>query len=292
MADHATRQDDDRTHGDRVPHAARHLVPISDAVLDVEVRGFREPLVLIQTALFADEFVPLANHPDLREDYRVVLYHRRGYGRSSPVHGPGSIERDARDCLELLDALGIDRVHVLGGSYAGAVALQLAASAPDRVHSLCLVEPPPLLGEGNPDFVAACEELVESFEAEGPRTAVDGFLSRLVGPQWRHDLERDLPGGVPVVEHDAASFFGADVPALIAWRFSQADAGQVTQPVLYVGGTASGRWFEEAHRVVTTWWPRAESVLVPGAGHSLALTHTEALATALAGFLRRHPVGS
>ena len=292
MADHATRQDDDRTHGDRIPDAAGHLVPISDAVLDVEVRGSGEPLVLIQTALFADEFVPLANHPDLGENYRVVLYHRRGYGRSSPVHGPGSIERDARDCLELLDALGIDRVHVLGGSYAGAVALQLAVSAPDRVHSLCLVEPPPLLGEGNPDFVAACEELVESFEAEGPRTAVDVFLSRLVGPQWRHDLQRDLPGGVPGVDKDAATFFGADVPALIAWRFSQVDAAQVTQPVLYVGGTASGPWFEEGHRVVTTWWPRAESVLVPGAGHSLALTHTEALATALAGFLRRHPVGS
>ena len=64
------------------------------------------------------------------------------------------------------------------------------------------------------------------------------------------------------------------------------------QPVLYIGGTASGPWFEEGHRVVTTWWPRAESVLVPGAGHSLALTHTEPLATALAGFLRRHPMQS
>jgi hypothetical protein len=48
-------------------------------VLEVDVRGSGEPVVMIQTALFADEFVPLADHRSLRDDYQVIVYHRRGY---------------------------------------------------------------------------------------------------------------------------------------------------------------------------------------------------------------------
>ena len=118
-------------------------VALSDATLEVEVRGSGEPVVLIQTALTADEFLPLAGQPELQDNYRVILYHRRGYAGSSPVRGPGSIERDANDCQQLLAALNIERAHVVGVSYSAAVALQLAATASGCVHSLCLIEPAP-----------------------------------------------------------------------------------------------------------------------------------------------------
>ena len=74
---------------------------LSDATLEVEVRGPGEPVVLIQTALTADEFC-LAGQPELQDNYRAILYHRRGYAGSSPVRGPGSIERDAHDCHQSL----------------------------------------------------------------------------------------------------------------------------------------------------------------------------------------------
>jgi pimeloyl-ACP methyl ester carboxylesterase len=76
----------------------------------------------------------------------------------------------------------------------------------------------------------------------------------------------------------------------MAWRFGPDDAGRISQPVLYVGGTDSGPWFAEVHQLVLAWIPHADDVLLPGADHSLALTHAPQLAAALAAFLRRYPI--
>ena len=85
---------------------------------------------------------------------QVIGYHRRGYGRSTPARGPGSITSDALDCHQLLDGLGIDRAQVIGVSYGAAVALELAAMIPDCVHSLCVIEPPPRDVPSAPTFLA------------------------------------------------------------------------------------------------------------------------------------------
>ncbi len=263
---------------------------LPDAVLEVSDRGAGEPVVLIQTGLTADELLPLAGTRDLLARFRVIAYHRRGYGRSSPVQGPGSIERDALDCHRLLAALGVDRAHVVGLSYSGAVALQLAASAPERVHSLCLVEPPPLHVRSADEFVAACVQLAEEHRLHGTAAALDRFLTLVVGPGWRHDLEQLLPGATAQAERDADAFFATDLAALLAWRFGPEDARRLDPPVLYVGGTASGPWFAEVHDLMLAWFPRAEEAMLAGADHNLALTHTSELAASLASFLRRHPV--
>lgn len=262
-------------------------VRVADATLEVNVRGRGEPVVLIQTALTADEFLPLASQPALADGYQVILYHRRGYAGSSPVQGPGSIERDARDCEALLAALHIDRAHIVGVSYSAAVALQLAAMASGSVHSLCLIEPPPVHAE---EFRAANAQLTEAFRRHGPATALDRFLTRVVGPDWRRDIERHLPAGVLQVKHDADTFFATDIPALTAWRFGPDDAQGIIQPVLYIGGTDSGPWFSEVRELVLAWIPHAQDVMLPGADHSLALTHAPQLAAALTAFLRRHHI--
>jgi hypothetical protein len=47
-------------------------VALPGATLEVGVRGSGEPVVLIQTALIADEFEPVANEPALRDNYMTV----------------------------------------------------------------------------------------------------------------------------------------------------------------------------------------------------------------------------
>ncbi len=122
--------------------------------------------------------------------------------------------------------------------------------------------------------------------------ALDLFLTRLIGPGWRHDIEQHLPGGAVQAEHEAGTFFATDLPALSAWRFSAQDARHITQPVLYLGGTASGPWFAEVHRLILAWLPQAEDVMIRGAGHFLALTHAPQAASAIASFLHRHRIGT
>ena len=253
--------------------------------------GEGQPVVWIQTALTADELMPAAGLVTQNGRYRTVAYHRRGYAGSSPTSGEGSVTRDAQDCCVLMNGLGLDEAHIVGVSYSAASAMQVAADAPGKVASLCLVEPPPVHVRSAGEFRAVNAEILEQYRTLGAQPTVERFMSRLVGPDWRYEIEQRLPGGVEQIEADAATFFGTDIPALLSWRFTAADAARISAPVLYVGGSDSGGWFAQVPELMLDWFPGAEHVVIPGADHSLALTHAHELSVAMTDFFDRHPLG-
>lgn len=84
--------------------------------------------------------------PAFTEHFRLLRYDARGHGASDAPHGPYSLDRLGRDALELLDALDLQRVHVLGLSLGGIVAQWLAIHAPQRVERLVLSNTAAYLG--------------------------------------------------------------------------------------------------------------------------------------------------
>ena len=264
-------------------------VTVPGGQLQVSAWGSGEPVVFIQTALTADELRPVAAAAVL-DGYRKVLYHRRGYGGSSPTEGAGSIARDASDCIAILHELEITHAHVVGLSYSGAVALQLAADSPETAHSLTLIEPPPLGTPSEPEFRAANDRLIRSRLEHGPEAALNEFLTLVIGPDWERAAEDQLPGSSLQMRRDTATFFDTDLPALLGWEFDREDAARINCPVFYIGGKESGAWFAEVRELMLSWFSHADDVVIEGAGHSLALTHAEQVARELRGFLRRNPM--
>ena len=70
--------------------------------------------------------------------YRTILFDNRGAGRSDQAAGPLTIKQMADDAAGLMDALGIDRASIFGGSMGGMIALQLALDHAERVERLLL----------------------------------------------------------------------------------------------------------------------------------------------------------
>ncbi len=78
--------------------------------------------------------------PRFAEHFRVTLFDLRGHGRSGrPPSGytPGVM---AGDMASLLGELGRDRIHLVGHSFGGLVALAYALQHPDKVESLVLAD--------------------------------------------------------------------------------------------------------------------------------------------------------
>jgi pimeloyl-ACP methyl ester carboxylesterase len=72
----------------------------------------------------------------LPHEYRLLALDQRGHGRSDKPHDPESYGMEfVEDVIRLLDALEIERAHIVGYSMGGALALRLAADYPDRVRS-------------------------------------------------------------------------------------------------------------------------------------------------------------
>ena len=72
----------------------------------------------------------------LTEGHQLILYHRRGYAGSTHSNSPLSIAQQAADCRDLMQHLGVKRAHIVGHSYGGAIALQLALDGADAVRGL------------------------------------------------------------------------------------------------------------------------------------------------------------
>ncbi|HEY4022818.1 MAG TPA: alpha/beta hydrolase [Pseudonocardiaceae bacterium] len=76
---------------------------------------------------------------NLAERFSVLSFDNRGAGRSDKPDIPYSIEMMATDAIELMDAVGVERAHVVGISMGASVALAMALGYGERVTSLVLV---------------------------------------------------------------------------------------------------------------------------------------------------------
>jgi pimeloyl-ACP methyl ester carboxylesterase len=273
-------------------------IPINGVVLEVETRGQGESVLLIHGGFLADASAPLLAQPILTDRYRLIHYHRRGFAGSSRHSGPCSLQEQAADAVAVLDHLGVARVHVVGHSYGGTIALQLVLDAPERVGSLALLEPGGIPTPGGARFRSTvAEPALARYQAGDKAGAVAAFLIGVCGPPIREVVDQMLPPGAfaQAVTADADTFFGTEWPARLDWRFGPEEAAHITQPVLLVEGTESAAVtpiYAEAVALLRNWLPQAEFAMLPGATHALQMMNPTGMAQILTAFLARHPLPS
>ncbi len=112
-------------------------VEIGQTSLYYEEHGDGEPLLCVM-GLSADTLAWALQVPALSQRYRMVIFDNRDVGRSSAAAGEYEISDMAADALGLADHLGLESFHLLGVSMGGAIAQEMALSAPERVRTLTL----------------------------------------------------------------------------------------------------------------------------------------------------------
>ena len=132
--------------------------PTRDGVPLVHVHGF---------AISGAYLMPTARR--LAEHGTGVVPDLPGYGRSERSPRPLGIPGLARSLEDVLDALGLDRVVLVGNSMGCAVSLEVAHASPERVHRLVLVSPAG--GLQNQPLRRALGQLARDVAREDPRMA-------------------------------------------------------------------------------------------------------------------------
>ena len=111
---------------------------VNDTELHYVVSGAGEPLLLIPGLGLDHQYYRRAV-PRLSEKVMVHAVDPRGIGQSTKSDPPYTVEAWAEDFVALIKTLDVGRMHVLGSSLGGSMALALAEQAPELVKSLIIV---------------------------------------------------------------------------------------------------------------------------------------------------------
>lgn len=263
-------------------------IKINGVELDTYDRGAGEPVVFIHGSM-GDECAAVLNEPVFTEAYRLIHYHRRGWGNSDPLKPGFRIAEQAADCLKVMHQLDVERAHVAGQSYGASISLQLALDAPEAVHSLAVMEPPlPIAFRKVPAARQMLSETTALYESGEKERAVDVFAQEVVGANYRAAFDDTLPDGSVERWLSAADTLFGEAPALQSWTFSREDAAQISQPVLNMSGEHTVPFLRETYETLQAWLPQAEHVVLPDANHAMLQTNPEGAAEHLADFFSRH----
>ena len=183
----------------------------------------------------------------------------RGHGAS--VHrGPFSLDGYVDDAVAVLDAAGVERAHVVGGSLGGTAAVALAARAPDRVLSIAAFGSMLSLPVGPDDL----ETVAQTIRSLGTRGYFEEIAPGTLSP--------DAPAGLAddVVALAVASGRSPEMVTAILINALQTDAtalaGKVDCPCLVATGEFDAWCTPEVGREMASRLA-GQFTVVPAAGH-------------------------
>ncbi len=228
--------------------------------MHVERLGDHGPRLLLVHGSVAPGWATWSAQRELAEEgYQLVVPHRSGYPPNPPLELI-DFEVQAGEVAELIEP----GTHVVGHSYGGVISLLAVALAPDRVRSLCVIEPPALgLARSNPDVEAVIAKVNAILEAPGTtREAFARFVAAV--------------GSSAKVPETLSPAQEASVRATLAERppfeavFDWAAIRAAGFPVLVVSGN-----HDPAYETICDTIARelnAERAVIPGAAHSVQRT--------------------
>ncbi|MBT5138638.1 MAG: alpha/beta fold hydrolase [Acidimicrobiaceae bacterium] len=222
--------------------------------------------------------------------YRCIAVDNRGSGGSDKPLGPYSLERMARDAVEVLDRLDVEQAHVIGASMGGALAQIITLGFPERVHTLVLACTACDLGWRHELF----DEWEDLIRTQGMRAFAIKNFEWLFGQRSVRRLYPIAALVGPFLVRAPADAFIAQLDAIRNFDGTRAfDAGtteelaQVTAPTLVITGSQDILTPVADAEEIAARIPRSELVVIHGQAHGFMVEGARHFNRAVLDFLDR-----
>ncbi len=197
-----------------------------------------------------------------------------------------SLDDMAADGVGVLDALGVDKTHIVGASMGGMIAQLIAIHHPERVRTLTSI----MSTTGNRDLPPAKPEAMAVLTSRPTSADADTLVAfgvnaaRIIGSPGYPAQEERLRSRVRADLERSFSPFGTmrQMAAVVANGDRRARLAAVTAPTLVVHGEADPLVPLEGGQDTAAAIKGAELLTIPGMGHDLPLELVETIASAVA----------
>ncbi len=202
-----------------------------------------------------------------------------------------SLDDMAADAVGVLDALGVDKAHIVGASMGGMIAQLIAIHHPQRVRTLTSI----MSTTGNRDLPPAKPEAMAVLTSRPTSADADTLVefgvnaARIIGSPGYPAQEERLRSRVRADLERSFSPFGTmrQMAAVVANGDRRARLAAVTAPTLVIHGEADPLVPLEGGKDTAAAIKGAELLTIPGMGHDLPLELVETIADAVAALAKR-----
>jgi poly(3-hydroxyoctanoate) depolymerase len=272
------------TSADSLPGVTHHQLYIRGLRIHAQVCGTGEPL-LLYSGIWGEvpAWQPLLPYLD---GFQTIAFDPPGIGRSQMPPFPLTMWSLASFGTAVLDELGIDSAHVLGASFGGAVAQQMAISHPDRVRRLVLASTSfgGFALPGRPSSFWHFMQRRSYHPHRLEKVAGTMFGGRLrTEPELVRSMHIKRPQNVVQGMYRMAGLIGwTSLPFL--WT--------IRHPTLVLCGDDDPVTPRFNHMVIASMVPHAELHTVDGGGHLVLLDSADRVGPVIASFLRGEPASA
>lgn len=248
------------------------IVTVNGIQLAYDRRGQGTPLVLLHG-------FPLDHHlwddvvPLLEDTFDMVIPDLRGFGGSTTVEAPYTMDDYAGDIAGLLDQLVIQKAAIVGHSMGGYVALAFARLYPERISGLGLV---------SSQILADAPERKEGrykSAADVSENGIGGVVETMT-PKFTADERLQSYARASMERQPPAAYIGA-LKAMAERADSTPLLSSFSFPVVVIHGDSDALIPIDRAREVKAALPQAHLVEISGAGHMPMMEAKEQTAQAL-----------
>lgn len=200
-------------------------------------------------------------------DRRTIAWDMPGYGEATPLpDGPLTWPAVADAAAALLDAIGVERAHVVGISMGGMIAQHLAARHPRRVWSLTLLSSSPAFGlDGTSPAEWTARRLAPLDEGLHPADYAERVVTALAAPGADPEVVARQSAAMARIEPAALR----RTIALVATHDARGIHHLITAPTLVLVGEQDRETPVDYSQALADRIAGATVRVVPGAGHLL-----------------------
>jgi pimeloyl-ACP methyl ester carboxylesterase len=207
----------------------------------------------------------------LAPHFRVIAPDLLGYAERWPDGEPFDYRQDVERIAAMLD----EPMHVVGHSYGGLVALQVALARPDRVRSLAVYEP---VAFGVLDAAARADiEQLPAYRLDAPDVWLEAFVDWWNGAGAWRALAESTQQAMRVVGWKVSE----EVRSLVADRTDLARYATIAAPTLLLGGERTRPVERSVLEALARALPHATLEVFPGMGHMGPITHADRVNAAI-----------
>lgn len=221
--------------------------------------------------------------PRLAAHAEIITLDCRGHGRSDHAPGPYSIEMMGYDIADVLDDAGWYDAIVVGCSMGGCVAQSFAASNPQRLRGLGLIDTTAWYG---PDAPVAWRKRAATVQAEGLSGMAEFQVTRWFGDRFREENPDRVRAVMDIFTRNDLGCYAATC-AMLGDADLRPFLAKIRVPVAIVVGEEDYATPIDAARELQHAIADASLTVLPGARHLTPIECPEAVAAKILGLVER-----